>query len=327
MNKIDELEVGCTVYDTFMLTEATVRQTNTRPPRDYLSVTFSVGNVTIDGKMWNWPRGAAVPETKKVYDVAATVGEYLGKKQLTITELSVAEDQDLTDFVPSVGISKIELWATLITFIDSIENEKLKHIVSYCYTLYKEEILATTAGKKMHHVGLGGLALHTIEVACNAGALTLANKHLQINEPLVIAGALLHDIGKIYTYYMEDAVLDVTIPGMLYDHITMGVVILHLANSVLGAEYNNEINLLQHIIVSHHGELEYGSPVTPKFMEAYIVNWADNISATLDMINTANLKAGDADKTEKIYACSNREHITQNYVMRMLAEAEAILVD
>jgi len=321
MNKIDALQINTSIVDTFVLESAEIRQTKSttwRPAKDYLVTTLSAGSSKIQGMCWNWPSAKAAPELNKVYAVAANVGEYNGRKQLTITDISLYPNQDMSEFMPSVGIPREELYEELMRAIADIKDEKLANIVTYIYTNFKDEILNATAAKSIHHVGIGGLVQHTLEVYHIAKRTALVYPNMELNLDLIQAGALLHDIGKIYTYQYGGSVISHTIKGNLFEHILLGIKMISKAIDALGPEYVKAGNLLQHIVTSHHMKLEYGSPVTPKFAEAYIVSFADNISATLGTLQIANDKVGKVSLTDKIYTCGNAPHITQWYVSEML---------
>ena len=181
----------------------------------------------------------------------------------------------------------------------------------------------STSAKAVHHVGIGGNLAHTLEVF-NYGliiAARLINQGRSVNMDLVRAGALLHDVGKAFTYVVTGPVIDYTFEGQLLDHIIIGIKLLEEALAVVDETYRDAGILLAHIIASHHGQLEYGSPVTPKFAEAYIVNLADGISASLDTLFTANDKAAKEGKemTDRLYTLGNREHILQTTLTAMLS--------
>lgn len=317
MNKIDELKVGSVIVDTFLLSEASIRPTKGNPPRNFMNVTLNVQDRSIGGVMWNIPETMVVPEIGKVYIVNATVGDYMGKKQLTLANIVLNSNQDLTDFVPSVGIPSENLRAILNSLIAQIDNENLYHITRDIYDRYMDEILVCTAAKSIHHMGVGGLALHSIEVAENGIGIYEANPDLGMSKSLIIAGALLHDIGKILTYKSDGAVIDYTENGTMFDHIIGGILILSEYNAKTGCMYNTEIELLQHIIASHHGALEHGSPVTPKFMEAFVIHHADVLSTVLCILKDATRRAGDNNMTEKLYTLGNHPHFSQAYISSM----------
>jgi 3'-5' exoribonuclease len=272
--------------------------------------------------MWNYPSAMPLVTTGKVCDIEATVTEYNGKLQLTIELLEESADQNTDEFSCTYNDDYKTLWRTATGLIDLIESHNLRNITSEIYSAHKENILRASSAKGMHHVGIGGNISHCIEV-CNLAmdiSRVLQDANRPVSMDLVIAGALLHDIGKIETYAVNQAVVEYTLNGMLQEHIVTGIRMLAKYNAQSQYAYDNEIQLLSHIIASHHGTLEFGSPVTPKFAEAYIVNMADGISAKMDILFSANDKAVTENRqyTEKIYALNNQEHMLQRDVQQLL---------
>lgn len=319
MGVISNLKLGEQVHIRLFLKSCDVRKTNTRPPRDYLSTVFTDGNDDLDGKVWNYVNAGDLPESKKCYDIVGTIGEYNNKKQITLTKMTLAANQDLTAFTANSGFTADELWAACSAAIASIENEVLHDICKTIYDKHKANFIMAPSASGIHHAYAGGNILHTIEVFNMSIAISELYDETIINRDLCKAGALLHDIGKAYTYDVEGPSISYTYLGHLQDHIVIGTRML--LDNVWPEAYNDIIELLIHIISAHHGKLEYGSPVTPKFLEAYIVNIADGISATFDTVLTANEKAAStSDVTEKIYACGNYQHITQRHIHEIVTK-------
>lgn len=317
--KIKEMVVGQTVQAQLMLAGARVGLTRSRPPREYLTADLTDGTDTLEGKIWNFKSAEGVPASSLVYDVAGIISEYNGKKQITLTLLEVAANQDTTSFKKIYCGDTNGLWTSLLSRIQNIGDPMLRHITESIYFRYKDKIVAATAAVGIHHAGIGGYAYHTIEVhdyaVDMARRIKTYSKELSVD--LVATGALLHDIGKIFTYDVG-AIIDVTEQGMLFEHLAVGAQLLE--KEFPDTEYVNTIKLITHIILSHHGELEFGSPITPKFAEAYIVHYADKISSSLDALYTANEKAlaEGKSKTDKIFILNNREHMLQNTVKELL---------
>lgn len=317
--KIHEMQVGQYISARLVLADASVRQTKSIPPKDFLSMTFTDGTDTLDGKIWNYNAKLGAPETNKVYDVTGTIGEYAGKKQVTVAAHTISANQNMTEFSIVYCEDSEDLWNELYGLVNDIKDPRLLNITKEIYEGLKPLILESSSAKAVHHVGIGGNAMHTIEVTriATMTAMTIQsfNDRLLCID-LILAGALLHDIGKLFTYKVNGPVVEVTEPGHLLDHITLGILIIRSAVEKLGREYIDVGDLLIHIIASHHGQLEYGSPVTPKFAEAYLVNMADGISASLDTLYAANDKAEREGKpmTDKLFTLSNREHLLQRTI-------------
>lgn len=327
--KIDEMMTGTKVNCQLYLASVDLRTTKGVPPSNFLSMVLTDGTETIDGKVWRYNGTGVLPAVKKVYDIIGTIGDYNGKKQISIDSYTLAVPQDLTSFACMYGNNLVSDWNILQDFIESISNESMRLIVSDLYACNAEQIRLASSAKAVHHVGIGGNMAHTREVCMIADSLCAQLKAASksVSRDLVIAGALLHDIGKICTYTSNEPSIEYTLAGSLHDHIVIGCNMLsdwfaNACNTKPGNnnEYARIIMLLQHIIASHHGQLEYGSPVTPKFAEAYIVNYADQISASLDTLYAANDKAAAEGKemTDKIFTLGNREHVLQSTVQKLL---------
>jgi 3'-5' exoribonuclease len=325
--KISEMKIGQTITAEVVLAGASIRQTKSNPPRDFLNVDLTDGTDTLEGKIWNYDGSKGVPESNKVYSIYGSISEYQGKKQITIQKLDLAVNQDMTPFCCTY-FSNLERLAEVVNrHIDKIGDERLRNVTRFIYDSYWDKILHATSAKGVHHVGIGGNAYHSIEVYDIAEKIAEYYQVVRcddISVDLVRAGALLHDIGKPFVYDINGAVIGYTLNGTLFEHIVNGLAILNQAAQHFDQSYNETFALLAHIISSHHGKLEYGSPVTPKFVEAYIINYADGISASLDTLLTANDKAIKEGKamTDKLWTLNNQEHLLQRAVAEMLRNHE-----
>lgn len=308
-----------------VLTKAEIRKTKANKP--YLQATFSDGTDTVTGNIWDW--AAALPELG-VYDVSAVAGEYMGKKQLNNIVMRWSDNQDKSAF----GIKytdDVQGYVTMFNnFLSRIKNETLRNIVADVYSQVTTSYATASSAIGVHHVGAGGNLAHTCEVALLSSTIACSLQVLgyDVNEDLCIAGALLHDIGKIDTYEIDGPAVNMTLDGNMSDHIALGFA--RLQQSVVAQQHPDVTRLLGHIILSHHGSKEFGSPVTPKFMEAYVVNYADGISAMMDTLHSYNTKAEEEQRpgifTERIFTANNSEHLLQRAVYAFLQEKPETLL-
>lgn len=308
-----------------VLTKAEIRKTKANKP--YLQATFSDGTDTVSGNIWDW--SGALPELG-VYDVAAVAGEYMGKKQLNNIDMRWSDNQDKAAFGIKY-VDDVQGYVNMFNnFLSLIENETLRNIVADVYSRVAARYATASSAVGVHHVGAGGNLVHTCEVALLSSKIAAGMKMLNytINEDLCIAGALLHDVGKIDTYEIDGPAVNMSTDGTLLDHIALGVKRLH--QSAVAQQHPDVSRLLEHIILSHHGSKEFGSPVTPKFMEAYVVNYADGISAMMDTLRSYNTKAEEEQRpgifTERIFTASNSEHLLQRAVYAFLQEKPETLL-
>lgn len=316
--KISEIKLGEQIKARWLLKTCNIRQTNTRPPRDFLQVTLSDGADDISGMLWNYINTGTAQPIGKAVNITAQVGEYNGNLQLTLTRLELADNQEMSEFLPDLGYSPKALFEYAHQLISAIGNPILSTLVRDMYMKNEAQLLIAPAAKAVHHAGLGGLLKHQIEV-CEIGAAIARNyEGLPINMDLVLAGALIHDFGKLEVYEYNDCLIEMSDIGQLVEHIPVGIAMLERYKN---KETQGHILLLQHIIASHHGKLEYGSSVTPKFAEAYIVHEADKLSSTFDQLRTANKKAKDDDKyTGKIFTLDNYPHLLQSVITETITQ-------
>ena len=323
--KISEMKVGQMVTERLVLSGAEVRKTKGAQPSNYLSMAITDGTDVLDGKIWNYSDKNGIPEVSRVYVFGGTIGEFAGKKQIVVQKMSLSPNQDMREFSCTYTDDVEGLWTQVMAAIETIDDAHIKQLTKYIYTVNKDKLMNSTSAKAVHHVGIGGNLAHTLEVF-NYGliiAARLINQGRAVNMDLVRAGTLLHDVGKAFTYSITGPVIDYTFEGQLLDHIIIGIKLLEEALATVDETYRDAGILLAHIIAAHHGQLEYGSPVTPKFAEAYIVNLADGISASLDTLFTANDKAVKEGKemTDRLYTLGNREHILQTTLTTLLSNS------
>jgi 3'-5' exoribonuclease len=174
------------------------------------------------------------------------------------------------------------------------------------FNKYEEKFFSAPAAMFHHQNYVGGLAEHSVQVA--EKALSLAHACGDVNKDLIIAGALLHDIGKMYTYKNAGGAIDTTDEGKLLDHIVLGLLLVNATvTAYLPAK---KLMLLQHIILSHHGKYEWGSPVLPMCREAIIVHEADMMDATMSKIHTLVDETPEEKNWTKRDSYTSRSYIT-----------------
>jgi len=256
---------------------------------------LTVGNATgsIDTEPFWLDRQPIVAGIHRGH-VAQVIGEvetYRDRKQLKITSLRVIpkEAVDVRALLPSVGAVD-RYWEALDGWRGEIRKPRLKRVVDLFYhdPDFRRMYEQCPASVRGHHAAIGGLLQHTTEVAAIARTIARA---CGADTQLVLAGVLLHDIGKLESYHW-DGLFDYTISGSLLGHVVLGALMLdrRLREEQPPPCTDVERDILLHLIVSHHGRLEFGSPVLPMTLEAEVIHWADNSSA-----KTASVAAALAD--------------------------------
>lgn len=244
---------------------------------NYLNLVLSDKSGDIGAKIWSWTEDTK-PDIGTVITYNATVNEYNGSKGLIISSF-VYSDTDPNQFIKSSNLSKEELACSINDILNEIDNENLLTIIYKFKKLYSNEFFTAPAAVGVHHNFQGGLAQHTLEVLLITDRIINIYKNLgiKIDKSLALAGAYLHDCGKVKCYCLNNGVADMTYEGKLIDHICSGLSILDELKFD-GLDEKTFLRLKE-IIASHHGELEYGSPVKPHTLESLIISMADNISA------------------------------------------------
>lgn len=243
--------------------------------------------------------------------VLGEVADYRGHRQLRVSSLRLLPPAsvELGRLMPAVGdVSR--LWDTVDAWRAELRAPRLAAVIALFYEdadfrRRYERCPASVAG---HHAALGGLLQHTVEVGAIARTIARA---AGADTDLVLAGALLHDIGKLEAYSWE-GVFDYTEAHHLVGHVVLGAMMLErrLDEAPEPPCTPAERRLLQHLVLSHHGRLEYGSPVQPLTLEAEVLHWADNASARTasmaEALADADAFAGGLIAQKRIWQLDNR---------------------
>jgi 3'-5' exoribonuclease len=281
------------VQSVFLVKDKIIAMAKNGKP--YLTLKLMDKSGEVDAKIWdNADEIAAIFDKNDFLAVRAKASVYLGKMQLIVSELKRVpeEEVELADFLPEtdrdINLMVEELWA----LVASLADPDLKRLLNSFFG--DPELLAmyrvAPAAKGMHHVYLGGLLEHSLAVAKLVDAMNPLYQGL--NRDLLIAGALLHDVGKVREMtYMRS--FDYSDEGKLIGHITIGVEMLQERISALPGFPVELGMLLKHMLLSHHGQYEYGSPKRPKTVEATILNYLDDLDSKINGIRTHIRKEPD----------------------------------
>lgn len=316
--QIKDLIVGTTSEITLVVKSATARETKAKKP--YLALEFFDGLDTIQANYWDWTSGK-IPEPNTILDVLADVTEWQGNKQLKVVTMKICTTKTIADFMPKSDFDVRETFDKARVMIANITDETLRTVCGYIFDELEDKWLTIPGAKSVHHAFVGGTLVHSYHVAIIAKAIS---EHMfGSNTDLVVAGALLHDVGKLFTYKMDGINIDTTDAGRLLDHIFIGAEFVgNFAESHVDMDdpiVHAKMHLLRHIILAHHGSLEFGSPVTPQCIEAYIVHHADALDATNEQIRVATDKA-TSNWTDRIWTLDNRPHVTHTAVAELMGK-------
>lgn len=300
---IKGLKEGTTVAMPLLLSSVVKGVTNAGAP--YLSMVFQDKTGSIDGKLWDASEEQQQIKAGSIYFVSGEVIQYRTALQLRVHNLTIVDsDQvELSDFVTSTEIPTEELKERVYHTINSMQNEVLKEISMTLIQENETDFFEYPAASKNHHDFVGGLATHVVGML-QIGE-SLCTIYPEINRDLLLSGIIVHDLGKLEE--LSGAVLtEYTLEGKLLGHISIMQSRVNEAAIKLGYEGSEEVTLLRHMILSHHGQYEYGSPVLPMVAEAEYLAFIDNLDARVNMLSKALAQIEPGNFTPRIFSLENR---------------------
>jgi 3'-5' exoribonuclease len=287
----------------------------TREGKPYLALRLGDRTGTVEARMWD-----SIAEVEQEFErndvvkVEAVVESYRGKTQLKIRRLRPALDTEVTlaDYLPETTQDVEALYAELLEVARGVGNADLRSLL--LAVLEDAELVPllkqAPASKTLHHAYRGGLIEHIVSL-CRLCRLAAQN-YPEVDLDLLLTGAILHDLGKIHELSYERA-LDYTTVGNLVGHIAIGLELLGRKMDAL-AGFPPELRVLvQHLVLSHHGRLEFGSPVTPRFREAVLLHYLDDVDSKMEAMRSS-LAAADAADREGEWTDWNRS--LERYLLR-----------
>lgn len=302
--KISEFKEGESLTLPLLLVQVTKGVTSNGSP--YLSLTLQDKSGTIEGKIWDVKEeqaAACVPG--RVGEVSCEVLRYRNSLQLRVHRLTPMDQQsiELSDYVIASDIPKELLQQKIQDAISSLSNPVYKGIVSALFAEYDKPFFDYPAAAKNHHNFVGGLAVHV------TGMVDLANEIVKLypllDRDLLVSGVLVHDLGKL-TELSGPVMTEYTLEGKLIGHISiMQAKIMEVAVQ-LGYEKSEEAILLRHMVLSHHGQLEFGSPVMPMVAEAEVLHLIDNLDARMNTLDKAYAQTEPGSFTSRLFPMENR---------------------
>lgn len=310
--KIKELKQGSTFTIPLVVLSATARETKAKKP--YLQMEFFDGIDSISGNYWDWS-GKNIPEKNAILDVSAQLTEYLGNPQLSIKSLKTNSELHISAFTPSGGADVGEIYKEAFSLASDFTDDFLRNLTLLILEQLQGRWVTVPGANSIHHAYTAGTLIHSLSVAKIARAIAQQTEGAHVE--LATAGGLLHDLGKLFGYRINGIVCEMTDEGLLFEHTFMGAEFIGTfaeENNLLQDDRDEaKVELLRHIILSHHGKREYGAAVPPSSLEAHIVHQADALDAAAEQIRVESKKAGKVKWTERIWALENRPHITTQY--------------
>ena len=278
---VRDIKEGEQIRDLFLVTGKAQLTSNTG--KAYLSVQLRDRTAAIEARVWD--RAEEIGKRFRqndIVEVSASAISYQGRIQLKVNDARRYDGpRELSEYLP-VSRKGIEpLWELLRGHVEQVKDPDYKRLLSAVFldpgvSNMAARFRQAPGGKAMHHDYIGGLLEHTVSVA---GICRFLSSHYEgVNADLLVTGALLHDLGKVDELSYEGA-FDYTDEGRLLGHLYMGAEFVDKACRSLSGFPPEKTMLVKHMILSHHGELEYGSPKRPKTLEAVLLHFVENMDA------------------------------------------------
>lgn len=304
MEGITKLQVGEQVDQFLLIKQATKGVTTVGKP--FMSLVLQDKSGDIEAKLWDTnEEHENMYKAEVIVRVGGEIHDYRGKNQLRIKQIRVARPEEgvqINDLVPSSAIPKEQLMEELNQFFFEIKNPNISRITRHLIKKHQPNLLVYPAASKNHHDYASGLLDHVVSMLRLGKAICAL--YPTLNSDLMYAGIILHDIGKVIELTGPIATT-YTVEGNLLGHITIMVNEIGQAANELGIE-GEEVMLLQHLVLSHHGKEEWGSPKKPMIQEAEILHYIDNIDAKMNMLTRALDKTKPGEFTERLFPLDNR---------------------
>lgn len=280
----------------------------TKTGKDFISLVFQDRSGEIRGNYWDAkPADFEQFQSGRVVLLKGKRETYKGAPQVKIMAMRLAteeEPNDPTTYTEKAPVSASELREAFAQLVFEINNPDWNRVVRYLLKKYDQQFFSFPAAKSNHHAFEGGLAFHTLSIVKLAKAV--AQQYENIDQSLLIAGAILHDLGK--TIELSGPVAtQYTVEGNLLGHIVIIDEEVVEAAQALKIDPNGEsMVLLRHLLVSHHGLREYGSPIEPHMLEAVVLHSLDDLDAQIQMVSGALKNTDEGHFSERIFGMDGR---------------------
>jgi 3'-5' exoribonuclease len=272
------------ITSTFVVVTKQIKPKKTGDP--YLALTLGDRSGQIEAKMWDNVEDALDAfEQDDFLKIKGLINKYKQRFQLTIHKLRKLGESEIefADYLPKTAKDIDELWRTLAGFVATFQNPHLKSLVQ---AFMDDPEIATAyrnapAAKTLHHAYIGGLLDHVVSLfrSCDL----VCKNYSQINRDLLLTGAFLHDIGKIHELTYNRS-FSYTTKGQLLGHMVIELEMLQAKLALVPDFPENLKTMVEHLIISHHGHYEFGSPKLPMFPEALMLHYLDDLDSKMEAV-------------------------------------------
>lgn len=305
MNKaIHQYVVGEQVEKFLLIRESKKAVASNGKP--FLTLMLQDESGEIEAKLWDCSdEDEKTFVSEKIVKVSAEMSSFRGRNQLKLKSVRLAVTEDgvkTSDFLASAPLSIEEMGDRITQFVFEMQNPHIQRITRQLVKDHQEAFFSYPAAKRNHHEFLSGLAYHVVTMLDVAKALV--GLYPSLNVDLLYAGIILHDLGKV-TELSGAIAAEYTFEGKMLGHIPIMVGKISKAAEDLGID-GEEVTLLQHLVLSHHGKAEWGSPKPPLMREAEVLHMIDNLDARMNMMDKALERTLPGAFTERISSLEHR---------------------
>ena len=292
-------------FEGFLLVRSSEQRTGGNGAK-YLDLNLADKTGEVNAKVWDGNVPPPAPGT--VVKVRGGILEYNGRLQLRVERiraLAPSDDVDISALTPCAPETPDAMLSEIGEAVAAFQSEPIRRLTQELLRRFDEKLGYYPAAQRIHHAERSGLLHHTTGMLRTARAI--AAVYPSLNTDLLYAGVILHDLCKTEELDSDPmgVVRDYTEDGLLLGHLVLGVARLQEAANDLGIT-GEPVRLLEHMLISHHGEAEYGSPRKPMFPEAEVLHWVDLLDARMNEMNAAIQKVKPGAFTERIWSLDRR---------------------
>ena len=305
--RIDEFSVGDTVEGFYVLRSAQIKTSNSGKP--FLAAVLTDCSGAIDAKAWDYAGPIGSAQDGKIIKIRGTVSEYRGSLQITLDRIRLSDARDPVDLSALVPVAPVDAEATFAAVMKltaSIEDEDYRRVCTTMLARHEAAFRAIPAAKSVHHGFLNGLLMHTANMLRTADYLAGLYADT-VDRSLLLAGTLLHDFAKEQEFAFSELglVTDYSVKGELLGHLVMGAQEVAAVAKELGVPEEKSV-LLQHMILSHHGEPEFGAAVRPMCAESELLSLIDQIDSRMEIYREALADLTPGRFSQRIFALDKK---------------------
>lgn len=304
---INEMNIGDTVEGCYLLQSAVAKETGAGKPFLLMSLADCTG--TIDAQIWNYAGPVTPKDAGAAVYVRGTVSEYRGLPQVTMESLRLATENDTFDpavLVPAAPIDAEKTWNEIQVLVDSIEDPDYAGICREMLRRHGDRFREIPAAKSVHHAFLNGLLMHTSYMLRAADFMSGVYSAV-IDRSLLLTGTLLHDFAKAEEFVFSPlgVAVDYSVKGELLGHLVMGAQEVARIAEERNVPEEKSV-LLQHLLLSHHGEPEYGAAVRPVCAEGELLSYLDMIDSRMEIYRETYQEVPAGQFSRRIFALDRR---------------------